>query len=85
MDLGPLLRASCIEGRDCRCGCEVWIGGGGSALLSEVRRESGGDIRPDMECAAGPDQPDEYGGGGPFEYMEEGLTTAVAAIADAEE
>ena len=54
-------------------------------MLSEVRRESGGDIRPDMECAAGPDQPDEYGGGGPFEYMEEGLTTAVAAIADAEE
>jgi hypothetical protein len=60
------------------------MGGGGSALLSDVRRESGGDIRPDMECAAVADQPDEYGGGGPFEYIEDGLTTAVAAIAEAE-
>lgn len=37
-----------------------------------------------MRCAAGADQPVEYGGGGPFEYIEEGLTTAVAAIAGAE-
>jgi len=58
---------------------------GGSVLLSDVRRESGGDIRPDMECKADPDQPDEYGGGGPFPYREEeGLTTAVAAIVGAE-
>jgi hypothetical protein len=55
------------------------MGGGGSALLSEVRRESGGDIRPDMECPVGPAQPDEYGGG-PLEYIEEGLTTAVAIV-----
>jgi len=60
------------------------MGGGGSALLSEVRRESGGDIRPDMECPVGPDQPDEYGGGGPPAYIGEGLTTA-AAIVEAEE
>jgi hypothetical protein len=59
------------------------MGGGGSALLSDVRRDSGGDIRPEMECPVGADQPDEYGGGGPFEYIEEGLTTAVA-IAGAE-
>lgn len=59
------------------------MGGGASALLSDVRRESGGDIRPDMECPVGPDQPDEYGGGGPLEYIEEALTTAVA-IAGAE-
>jgi len=72
LDFGPLLRASCIEGRDCRCGL----------VSSDVRRESGGDIRPE-ECA-GPDHP-EYEGGGPFEYIEEvGLTTAMAAIVGAE-
>jgi hypothetical protein len=56
------------------------MGGGGSALLSDVRRDSGGDIRPEMECPVGADQPDEYGGGGPLEYIEEGLTTAVAIV-----
>ena len=51
-------------------------------MSSDVRRESGGDIRPE-ECA-GPDHP-EYEGGGPFEYIEEvGLTTAMAAIVGAE-
>ena len=42
-------------------------------------------MRPDTECAAGTDQPEEYGGGGPFEYIEVvGLTTTVAAIVGAE-
>jgi hypothetical protein len=51
-------------------------------VSSDVRRESGGDMRPE-ECAE-PDHP-EYGGGGPFEYIEEvGLTTAMAAIVGAE-
>jgi hypothetical protein len=53
------------------------MGGGGSAL-SDVRRDSGGDIRPEIACPVDADQPDEYGGGGPLEYIEEGLTTAVA-------
>jgi hypothetical protein len=82
LDFGPLFRASCIEGRDCRCGWDVCIGGGGGLVSSDVRRESGGDMRPE-ECAE-PDHP-EYGGGGPFEYIEEvGLTTAMAAIVGAE-
>ena len=57
------------------------MGGGGSVLLSEVRRDSGGDIRPDDGCAGGPDQP-EYGGGGPFWNMdiEAGLARVVVAI-----
>ncbi len=42
-------------------------------------------MRPDTECASGPGHPDEYGGGGPVEYIEVGLTTAVAAIVDVEE
>ena len=72
-----------MEGSDCRCGGAVWIGGGGSVLLSEVRRDSGGDIRPDDGCAGGPDQP-EYGGGGPFWNIdiEVGLTREVAAIVE---
>ncbi len=49
----PSLRASEIEGRDCRCGCWVGMGGGGSFLLSEVRRESGGEIRPETCEAVG--------------------------------
>lgn len=50
--------------------------------MSDVRRESGGEISPDTEYTAGPDQPEEYGGGAALEYMAEvGLTTAVAAIA----
>lgn len=56
------------------------MGGGGSCLLSEVRRESGGDMRPEIE---GPDHPEEYGGGGGCVYIEVGLTTAVAAIVEA--
>lgn len=77
--MGP--RASCIDGRDCRCGCAFCIGG--SDLLSDVRLDSGGDTRPDAECEEGADHPG-YGGGGPFEYIEAGLTTAVAAIVDAD-
>jgi hypothetical protein len=52
-------------------------------LLSDVRRDSGGDIRPVDVCAGGPDQP-EYGGGGPFgkRDIEVGLTREVAAIVD---
>ncbi len=55
------------------------MGGGGSCLLSDVLRESGGDMRPEME---GPDHPEEYGRGGCV-YIAVGLTTAVAAIVDA--
>lgn len=76
--MGPLLRASCIEGRDCRCGCDVCMEGGGSVLLSEVRRESGGEIKPAIE---GPDPPHEYGGGG-CGYIEMGFATAIAAIVE---
>jgi hypothetical protein len=52
-------------------------------LFSDVRRDSGGDIRPDEGCVGGPDQP-EYGGGGPFGNMdiEVGLTREVAAIVE---
>ena len=50
-------------------------------MLSDVLRDSGGDTKPDVECGA--DQP-EYGGGGPFEYIGAGLTTAEAAIVVAE-
>jgi hypothetical protein len=46
-------------------------------LLSEVRRDSGGDTRP----GGGADQ-FEYGGGGPFEYTEVGLTIAAIVGAD---
>lgn len=47
--------------------------------MSDVRRESGGEMSPDPGCADGGGQPDEYGGG--FEYIDEvGLTTAVVAI-----
>jgi hypothetical protein len=57
--------------------------GGGPGLLSDVRLDSGGDTRPGVECEEGADHP-EYGSGGPFEYIEAGLTTAVAAIVDAD-
>jgi hypothetical protein len=52
-------------------------------LLSEVRRDSGGDIRPDDGFVGGPDQP-EYGGGGPFANIdiELGLTREVAAMVE---
>lgn len=53
-----------------------------------MRLESGGDIRPDVECGPGVDQlVVVYGGGGLFENIEEevGLTTAVAAIVFEEE
>jgi len=56
---------------------------GGSGLLSDVRLDSDGDTRPGAECEEGAGHP-EYGGGGPFEYIEAGLTTAVAAIVDAD-
>ena len=55
------------------------MGGGGSVLLSEVRRDSGGEIKPERE---GPGPPHVYGGGG-CEYIDEAeLTTAVAAIVE---
>lgn len=78
----PLLRASESEGKDCLCcGGPVWIGVGGSVLLSEVRRDSGGDMRPEKECAIGP----EYGGGGPLEYaVDVGLSSAAVAMFCAE-
>ena len=42
-------------------------------------------MSPDTECKGGPGHPVEYGGGGPFEYIDEaGLITAVAAIVGAE-
>ena len=51
--------------------------------MSDIRRDSGGDIRPDDECVGNPDQP-EYGGGGPLwnRDIEVGLTREVAAIAE---
>lgn len=52
--------------------------GGSSFLLSDVLLESGGEIRPDLCPASCPCQ-ELYGGGGP-EYIDVGLTTAVAAI-----
>lgn len=57
-----LLKNSDIEGSDCRCSCEVCMAGGASVLLSDVRRDSGGDIRPDIVELGHP--ADEYGGGG---------------------
>ena len=52
-------------------------------MLSEVRRDSGGDIRPDDGSVGGPDQP-EYGGGGPVANIdiEVGLTREAAAIVE---
>lgn len=47
-----------------------------------MRRDSGGDTRPDKGRLTAAGQATEYGGGaGPFEYMDDvGLMTAVAAI-----
>jgi hypothetical protein len=50
--------------------------------LSEVRRESGGEIRPDTGCEFADQLLLEYGGGGPLPYSEVGLTTAVAAMVE---
>lgn len=50
--------------------------------MSDVRLESGGVKSPEVECGEGPGHPDEYGGGGPLEYIEEGLITAAAAMPD---
>jgi hypothetical protein len=60
------------------------MGGGGSFLLSEVRRESGGEIRPEAGCegAVRSQLPLEYGGGGPLLYIEAGLTIALPAIVE---
>jgi hypothetical protein len=52
--------------------------------LSDVRRDSGGDISPDIGCVGGAGQPEVYGGGGLFEYIEVGLTRAAAAMLDVE-
>jgi len=52
--------------------------------LSDVRLGSGGDMRPEEWFEGGCGQPAEYGGGG-FEYIEVGLTMAVAAMLGAEE
>ncbi len=43
-------------------------------MLSEVRRESGGEIRPET-CELVGQPPLEYGGG-PFPYIDVGLTMA---------
>lgn len=60
------------------------MGGGGSVLLSDVRRDSGGDISPDTGFVGGAGQPVEYGGRGLFEYIEVGLTKAAVAMLDVE-
>lgn len=61
--LCPEFSASCIDGSDCLVVCR---GGGAPGLISDVRRESEGDMRLAIECGPAV-QLCEYGGGGPFE------------------
>lgn len=56
-----LLRASCIDGRDCRW-LALFCNGSGGALSFDVLRDSGGDMRPECEELG---HPEEYGA--PFE------------------
>jgi len=58
------------------------MGGGGSGWLSDVRRDSGGEISPKTKFVGGAGQPVEYGsGGGALECIDVGITRAVAVDA----